>query len=57
MWSKYDLGSYLGVNLDSVDSIRTLYQQMMNNFNLYKVFVGVTYGQNWWTIKTSEVFG
>lgn len=30
---------------------------MMNNFSLYKVFVGVTYGQNWWSIKTSEIFG
>lgn len=30
---------------------------MMNNYMLYKRYVGMTYGQNWWTIRSSEIFG
>lgn len=30
---------------------------MMNNFVLYKQFIGVVYGYNWWGVKATEVFG
>ena len=44
VWHSYDIGREMGVNLDSAESIRQLYQRMMNNLQLYRKFVGITYG-------------
>jgi len=30
---------------------------MMNNYGLYKWFIGITYGQSWWSTKVSMWFG
>jgi len=50
-WNHYDVMKEMGIDLNSADSIRDMYQRFMNNVEMYSKFESMCFGLDWWSRK------